>query len=209
MGGTSSYFRRRRVRLSARFRLRPELSLLSRFAFFATCCRYRWTISPPEAPAMRLVLASNAAFIFSLTISSASRRARLPPRISFIIRSATTPFASTANIIKELTIHIAALQKKRKWSPDSSLINSARNKAYSLRINPPHPTRRKSYEEDCHLHLPEENGPPKRTVSLTVNEHRCYIADALSELRQARRAYWPDRMFSSLTSATPRYGPAG
>jgi hypothetical protein len=45
-----------------------------------------------------------AAWIFSLTIRSASRRARLPPRISFIIRSATTPFASTANIIKELNI---------------------------------------------------------------------------------------------------------
>lgn len=45
-----------------------------------------------------------AAWIFSLTIRSASRRARLPPRISFIIRSATTPFASSANIIKELNI---------------------------------------------------------------------------------------------------------
>jgi hypothetical protein len=56
-----SYFRRRVVRLKARFRLRPGLSL-------------------------------------------ASRRALLPPRISFIIRSATTPFASTANIIKELII---------------------------------------------------------------------------------------------------------
>lgn len=44
------------------------------------------------------------ACIFSLTISSASRRAFLPPSISFIIRSATTPFASTANIIKELNI---------------------------------------------------------------------------------------------------------
>jgi hypothetical protein len=45
-----------------------------------------------------------AAAIFSLTIRSASRRARLPPRISFIIRSAMTPFASTANIIKELNM---------------------------------------------------------------------------------------------------------
>jgi hypothetical protein len=99
-----SYFRRRRVRLSARFRLRPKLSLPSRFAFTATCRRYRWTISSPEAPAIRLAVASKAARIFSLTINSASRRALLPPRISFIIRSATTPFASTANIIKELTI---------------------------------------------------------------------------------------------------------
>ena len=35
---------------------------------------------------------------------TASRRALLPPRIRFNIRSATTPFASTANIIKELNI---------------------------------------------------------------------------------------------------------
>jgi hypothetical protein len=28
----------------------------------------------------------------------------LPPRISFIIRSATTPFASAASIIKEVSI---------------------------------------------------------------------------------------------------------
>ena len=98
------YFRRRRVRLSTRFRLRPELSLPSRFAFTATCCRYRRTISSPEAPAIRRAVASKAASIFSLTISLASRRALLPPRISFIIRSATTPFASTANIIKELNI---------------------------------------------------------------------------------------------------------
>jgi hypothetical protein len=44
------------------------------------------------------------ACIFSLIISSASRWAFLPPSISLIIRSATTPFASTANIIKELNI---------------------------------------------------------------------------------------------------------
>jgi hypothetical protein len=35
------YFCRRRVGLDTRFRLRPEVSLLSRFAFDATCCRYR------------------------------------------------------------------------------------------------------------------------------------------------------------------------
>ena len=103
-GRPLSYFRRRRVRLSARFRVRPESSLPSRFAFAATCRRYRWTISSPEAPAIRLAVASKVACIFSLTISSASRRALLPPRISFIIRSAITPFASTANNIKELTI---------------------------------------------------------------------------------------------------------
>jgi hypothetical protein len=80
------------------------LSLPSRFAFAATCCRYRLTISSPEAPAIRRAVASKAASIFSLTISVASRRALLPPRISFIIRNATTPFASTANIIKELNI---------------------------------------------------------------------------------------------------------
>jgi hypothetical protein len=59
------------------------LSLLSRFAFAATCCRYRRTISSLEAPAIRRALASKAASIFSLTISLASRRALLPPRISF------------------------------------------------------------------------------------------------------------------------------
>jgi len=58
----------------------------------------------PEAPAIRLVVASRAASIFSRTISSASHRAILPPRISFIIRSAITPFASAASIIKEVNI---------------------------------------------------------------------------------------------------------
>jgi hypothetical protein len=52
----------------------------------------------------RLAVASRALSIFSRTISSASRRAHLPPRISFIIRSAITPFASAANIIKEVNI---------------------------------------------------------------------------------------------------------
>jgi hypothetical protein len=59
-------------------------------------------MSPLEAPAIRLAAASKAACIFSLTISSASRRALLPPSISFVIRSAITPFASTANFIKEV-----------------------------------------------------------------------------------------------------------
>jgi hypothetical protein len=51
-------------------------------------------------PTIRLAAASEAAIIFSLTISLASRRAYLPPRISFIVRKAITRFASTANIIK-------------------------------------------------------------------------------------------------------------
>jgi hypothetical protein len=50
------------------------------------------------------VVASKAAFIFSLTIKFASRRALLPPRISFIIRSAITAFASAASNIKGLNI---------------------------------------------------------------------------------------------------------
>jgi hypothetical protein len=50
------------------------------------------TILSPEAPAIRLVVAPRAASIFSRTISSASARALLPPRMSFIIRNATTPF---------------------------------------------------------------------------------------------------------------------
>jgi hypothetical protein len=53
------------------------------------------------------VVASKAAFIFSLTIKFASRRALLPPRISFIIRSAITAFASAANNIKGLNIRRA------------------------------------------------------------------------------------------------------
>jgi len=105
------YFGRRRVRLSTRFRLRPE----SRFAFFATCCRYRETISSWEAPAIRLAVASKAAFIFSLTIKFASRRALLPPRISFIIRSAITAFASAANNIKGLNIRCAP-RVTREWA---------------------------------------------------------------------------------------------
>ena len=86
------------------FLLLPELSLLNRFAFAATRFRYRWTIFSPEAPAIRLAVASTAASIFSRTIRSASDRTQLPPRISFIIRSATTPFASAASIIKEVNI---------------------------------------------------------------------------------------------------------
>jgi hypothetical protein len=58
-------------------------------------------------PAIRLAAASEAAIIFSLTISLASRRADLPPRISFIIRNAITRFASTLNIIK-LNIRLAS-----------------------------------------------------------------------------------------------------
>jgi hypothetical protein len=67
-----------------------------------------------------------AAWIFSLTIRSASRRARLPPRISFIIRSATTPFASSANIIKELNIrrplHNCRTRMKGLHVPNAHLI---------------------------------------------------------------------------------------
>ena len=66
----SGYFRRRRVRLM-------------RFAFAATRRRYRRTISSPDAPASKRVPASKAASSFSETFSSASRRACLPPRISF------------------------------------------------------------------------------------------------------------------------------
>jgi hypothetical protein len=103
------------------------LSLPSRFAFAATCCPYRGTISSPEAPAIILAVASKAACIFSLTISSTSRRALLPPSISFIIRCATTPFASTANIIKEVNIrrpvHNCKYQDERaEMVPDASLI---------------------------------------------------------------------------------------
>jgi hypothetical protein len=94
-----NYFRREFL-----FWLRLELNLLNRFAFAATRFRYRRTILSPEAPATRLVVASRAASIFSRTIRSASDRAPLPPRISFIMRSATTPFASAASIIKEVNI---------------------------------------------------------------------------------------------------------
>jgi hypothetical protein len=86
------------------FWLRPELGLINRFAFAATRFRYRWTILSPETPVIRLAVASRAASIFSRTISSASRRAPLPPRISFIMRSATTPFASAASRNKDVNI---------------------------------------------------------------------------------------------------------
>jgi hypothetical protein len=56
--------------LDCTVRLRPELSLPSRFAFAATCRRYRWIISSPEAPAIRLAVASKAACIFSLAGAS-------------------------------------------------------------------------------------------------------------------------------------------
>ena len=64
-------------------------------------------MSSPDAPATRLAVASIAAFIFSLTIKLASRRALLPPCIIFIVRSAITPLASTANNIKGLNIRCA------------------------------------------------------------------------------------------------------
>ena len=63
-------------------------------------------MSSLDAPAARFAEASKAARTFSLTINLASRRALLPPRISFIIRNAMTPFASSANIIKELNMGI-------------------------------------------------------------------------------------------------------
>jgi hypothetical protein len=59
------------------------------------------------------VVASKAAFIFSLTIKFASRWALLPPRISFIIRSAITAFASAANNIKGLNIRCAPRVTRR------------------------------------------------------------------------------------------------
>jgi len=117
--GLALMFARRRVAYSARFGatveedyfrrgfliwLRPEPGLLKRFAFAATRFRYSLTILSPEAPAIRLAVALAAASIFSRTISSASRRAFLPPFISLIILRAITPFASAASIIKELNI---------------------------------------------------------------------------------------------------------
>ena len=102
-----SYARRRAVRLTTGFRLGTDVSPPSRFAFPATCCLYRLTISSADAPAIRLAVASKAACIFSLIMSSASRRAFLSPRASFINRNATTPFASNANIIQEVNIPLS------------------------------------------------------------------------------------------------------
>jgi len=87
----SGYFRRRVLRLV----------LPSRFAFAATRRRYRRTMSLPEAPVISRPPAWMAASIFSLTMSSASRRAFLPPCISFMQRKAMTRFDSSASIIKE------------------------------------------------------------------------------------------------------------
>jgi len=42
-------------------------------------------------------------------------RAPLPPRISFIIRSAITPFASAANIIKEVSIRAPLRRGLSRW----------------------------------------------------------------------------------------------
>jgi hypothetical protein len=87
-GRSRGYFSRRRVRF--RVRRRFKLDRLSRFALAATCCRYRSTILSAEAPAIRFTPVSKAAWIFSATIRSASRRPFLPPSIKVIIRSATT-----------------------------------------------------------------------------------------------------------------------
>ena len=51
-------------------------------------------------PLRRAEQSTTGDIFFSLTINVASRRAYLPPRISFIIRNAITRFASIANIIK-------------------------------------------------------------------------------------------------------------
>jgi hypothetical protein len=97
----SGYFRRRRIF----FAVRPDPILRSRFALAATRLRYWPIISSAEAPPIRLLVALTAVPIFSLTISRASRRAaRLPPSMSFIIRRAMTPFASTANLVREFNI---------------------------------------------------------------------------------------------------------
>lgn len=93
---TSVYFRRRVLRLV----------LPSRFALAATRRRYRRTMSLPEAPVIRRLLAWMAASIFSLSMSSASRRAVLPPCISFMQRKAMTRFDSSASIIKERNIRV-------------------------------------------------------------------------------------------------------
>jgi hypothetical protein len=71
---------------------------------------------------MRLTVASNAASIFSRTISSASCRAPVPPHISFKVRSATTSFDSNASIIKELNIRLYSCECKgtRKRRPRKS-----------------------------------------------------------------------------------------
>jgi hypothetical protein len=114
----------RTVSGSARIRLAQPLRI-------CRCRRYRRTVSSPEAPAIRLAIASKAARIFSLTISSALRRALLPPRISFINRGAITPFASAANNIKELTNRRPpnSQDERAEMVPDSSLSDSARTQS--------------------------------------------------------------------------------
>jgi hypothetical protein len=57
------------------------------------------TISSDDAPAIRRALALKVASTFSVTINLASRRALLPPSISFINLKPITRFASTPNII--------------------------------------------------------------------------------------------------------------
>ena len=74
------------------------MSLLKRFAFDATRRRYRRTISSADAPVISFPPASMAAAIFSVIMSLASRRALLPPSISFASRNPITRFASTASI---------------------------------------------------------------------------------------------------------------
>src|SRR5215213_4502144 len=88
------YLRRRRLRAG-----RPELSLASRLAFAATRPRYMRIISSDDAPSNMRALALKAASNFSATISLASRRALLSPRINFINRKPITRLASTPNII--------------------------------------------------------------------------------------------------------------
>jgi hypothetical protein len=70
-------------------------------------------ISSPEAPAIRLAVASKAACIFSLTISLASRRALPPPSISFIIRNAITAICLRLNPLTQMSVFLFCFFRAR------------------------------------------------------------------------------------------------
>ena len=82
------------------FLLLPELSLLNRFAFAATRFRYFFTRSASHQTRRRF---KSSIYLFTDHSFSFGSGA-VATRISFIIRSATTPFASAASIIKEVNI---------------------------------------------------------------------------------------------------------
>ena len=102
------------------FLLLPELSLLNRLrihAATAVLIDYRRTIFSPELQPLDSPMLQQQRLSFHRPFVQLRDRAHLPPRISFIIRNATTPFASAASITKEVSIRRVGLARFERGNP--------------------------------------------------------------------------------------------